>query len=80
MTVAELIELLEQYEGDQEVRIASQPSWPFEYSISGIVDGNELFEREEESDEILENEYSNNIYLVEGNQLGYFTKRAWDLV
>jgi len=37
MKIRELIELLEGYDDDLEVRIASQPSWPFENSISGVV-------------------------------------------
>jgi hypothetical protein len=36
MTVAELIDILEGMDPDMEVRFASQPSWPFEYSISDI--------------------------------------------
>jgi hypothetical protein len=50
MTVYELIELAQQLEhqveagiidGDNDVRMATQPSWPFEYSIGQpvIVDG-----------------------------------------
>jgi len=33
MTVQDLIMELEQFDPDMEVRIASQPSWPFEYTI-----------------------------------------------
>jgi hypothetical protein len=33
MTVGELLELLEDFPEDAEVRLAHQPSWPFEYSI-----------------------------------------------
>ncbi|MBX3045149.1 MAG: hypothetical protein KIT33_15370 [Candidatus Kapabacteria bacterium] len=65
MTVAELIETLQDFDLDMEVRIAHQPNWPFEYSIESIW-----------QDE--EGEYSEAIYLVEGSQLGYFTKRAWE--
>jgi heme oxygenase len=41
MTAQELIEILEGMDPDAEVRFASQPSWPFEYSISAAaeVDG-----------------------------------------
>ena len=38
MTAAELIELLEGVDPDTEVRLAEQPSWPFEYSVSGVVE------------------------------------------
>lgn len=37
MNVGELIELLSNYEDDLEVRLATQPSWPFEYSITDVV-------------------------------------------
>jgi hypothetical protein len=37
MTVAELIEKLQGFSPDDEVRLAQQPSWPFEYSIGEVV-------------------------------------------
>jgi hypothetical protein len=40
MTINELIEelqALQEDHGDCEVRLATQPSWPFEYSISDVV-------------------------------------------
>jgi hypothetical protein len=36
MTVGELIGQLQDLDPDTEVRIASQPHWPFEYSISAV--------------------------------------------
>jgi hypothetical protein len=42
MLVQELQELLEQYEPEAEVRFASQPSWPFEYSVAGAISSEEL--------------------------------------
>lgn len=33
MRKRDLVEILEELEDDDEVRIAHQPSWPFEYSI-----------------------------------------------
>jgi len=80
MTVAELIEMLEELQPNKEVRIASQPSWPFEYDVKGIIDGNELLERDEDTNEIIESEFSEYVYLVEGEQFGYFTNKAWELV
>jgi hypothetical protein len=82
LTVGDLKEMLEEFDDDAEVRLASQPNWPFEYSVLGVVDGNLLTDREEdENGDYLpeDNEYSGKVYLVEGNQLGYFTKRAWNL-
>ena len=38
MTVEELIQELEYVDRNLEVSFASQPSWPFEYSVSGVVE------------------------------------------
>lgn len=37
MKVADLIELLQDYEPDQEVMIAHQPNWPLAEVVSGVV-------------------------------------------
>ena len=37
MTVNELLELLQDCDGDAEVRIMSQESWPFENAIAGVA-------------------------------------------
>jgi len=37
MTVNELLELLQDCDGEAEVRIMSQEGWPFENAISGIA-------------------------------------------
>ena len=66
MTVEELIEELKFYDGELEVRFASQPSWPFEYSISGVI---QTTIREHN------NKYK-AVYLEEGRQLGYLPKEA----
>ena len=47
MTAAELIELLSGVDPDCEVRLAEQPSWPFEYSISDVVEVKLGADREE---------------------------------
>lgn len=62
MTVSELKEILEYYDDDIEVRFASQPNWPFEYSILDAV----MVNVDEED----------IIYLEEGQQLGYLNYKA----
>ena len=62
MTVNELKEILEFYDGDMEVRFASQPNWPFEYSILDAV----MVHVDEED----------VIYLEQGQQLGYLPREA----
>ncbi len=70
MTVAELIQELEQMNPDAEVRIASQPEWPFEYSIEQIreihqydCNPSEPFPMDEDEESI--------VYIAEGRQLAY---------
>ena len=36
-TVCDLIAALECYDPDTRIRLASQPGWPFEYTIGGIA-------------------------------------------
>ena len=38
MTVEELIQELEYMDRNKEIRIAQQPSWPFEYDVNGVVE------------------------------------------
>ena len=69
MTVGELIEELRLMDQDATVRFASQPSWPFEYSINGVV---QTAVRDREDNEI------DMVYLEEGRQVGYLPKEAKD--
>lgn len=59
MTVQELMELLEGMDPDAEVRMAIQPSWPFEHDVEDAV---EVYVSED-SEPV--------VYLAEGTQLGY---------
>ena len=69
MTVRELIEELRLVDQDATVRFASQPSWPFEYSIYGVI---QTTVRDREDNEI------DMVYLEEGRQVGYLPKEAKD--
>ncbi len=62
MTVEELMELLEQFPPEAEVRIAQQPSWPFEYSIHDVAAVPE--DDDTKCEDVV-------VYIVEGQQLGY---------
>ena len=83
MTLDELIDRLEEYRdelgGDAEVRLMTQQNWPFENTLAGVVSAEEIneFDAEEFCDEDVEDDQV--VYLVEGNQLGYGSKRAWEL-
>ena len=72
MTAKELIEemewALERNKGnDVEVRFASQPSWPFEYSVREAHTV-ELESSDGDKDQV--------VYLVEGAQLAYLNEHA----
>ena len=67
MTVEELIQELQYMDGDATVRFASQPSWPFEYSIYGVVQTTVKDSRDNEED---------IVYLEEGRQVGYLPSEA----
>jgi len=81
MTIDELIERLEGYRdeigGDAEVRLMTQQNWPFENTIHGLASGAEINDSDEDDDGDVEADAV--LYLVEGSQLGYGTKRAWDV-
>jgi hypothetical protein len=55
VTVEELVEDLGQFDPGAEVRMAQQPSWPFEYSVSELVAAG----------------VGRVVYIVEAAQLGY---------
>ena len=78
MTLEELIDQLEDYRdqfgGEIEVRLMTQSNWPFENSIYGLGSSDEIQDAGD-NEEISDKEI---IYIVEGNQLGYGTKTAWD--
>lgn len=70
MTVRELIEELKGMNPEAEVRFASQPSWPFEYSVSGVV-GISTDDEDDRTD-------AETVYLVEGSQIGYLPGEVKD--
>src|SRR5687767_5354185 len=91
MTISQLIETLtelaDEHGPDTEVRLMSQPNYPFEYAISGVTDLAAIWEAEKEDQEDEDNPEQFDpdgveadtpvIYLTEGQQLGYGTSAAW---
>jgi hypothetical protein len=61
LTVSRLIEELEDCDPEAEVRLATQPAWPFEWALS----------REPGPAMQVDLEGQPVVYLVEGEQLGY---------
>ncbi len=86
MTIDELIERLVDYRdqlgGDTEVRLMTQAHWPFENTILGLAAGHEINDAADQffpaaDDQDVEEDQV--VYLCEGRQLGYGTKRAWQV-
>lgn len=82
MDLNTLIEILNDYReelgGDAEVRLMTQQSWPFENAICGVTSGQEMNDTEDMEDEDDEVAEPDVVFIVEGGQLGYGTKRAWE--
>ena len=70
LTTDQLIELLKQYPGSAEVRIAHQPQWPFQYQIKGAVSDTECRPENKGYDVTV-------IWLVEGEYVGTLPLGIW---
>ena len=83
MKVAELMRLLAEQDPDAEVLIMSQPRWPFEYSVHGVALRSEIeqFEQEDGATEGRrpDGRAANDVFIVEGQQLRYGSKAAWEV-
>jgi len=73
MTVGELMEILECYDVETEVRLATQKHWPFEYSIGEIVSAQPLSDDGESDDSYV-------VYLSEDRQLDYLSGDAKEML
>jgi len=80
MTIDQLIERLEEYRdtlgGNTEVRLMTQQNWPFENQITGLASGEELNQQDVDDDDVPDDQV---VYIVEGQQLRYGSKRAWEI-
>ena len=88
MTIDELIARLEDYRdeigGNAQVRLMTQQNWPFENSIYGLASGAEIndYQDDEDGDDDDDSDDAAEdsvLFIVEGQQLGYGTKRAWEV-
>jgi|TARA_Y100000310_G_C20634570_1_gene790485 hypothetical protein len=73
MTVKELIEMLVQYNPQAEVKIMSQPNNPLEYRVEHACSRAEISDRDGDYDD-----EPDDVFIVEGSQLGYGSKKAWN--
>ncbi len=86
MNLDTLIEILndyrEEFGGDAEVRLMTQQNWPFENRICGVTSGRDMNDANEEDaeddDDIQDVADDNTVYIVEGGQICYGSKRAWE--
>ena len=81
MTIDELIERLEDYRdelgGDTEIRLMTQQNWPFENDVVGLVSTEEIATADNEEDDF-DPDNDEFVYIVEGRQIKYGDKAAWD--
>lgn len=57
-----------------EVRLAEQPSWPFEYGVEEVILVNEyVYRNYADEDDCCEHDFANNpvVYIAQGGQIGY---------
>jgi hypothetical protein len=78
MQVRDLIELLEDQDPEAEVLIMTQESWPFENAIAGVAAREEIVECDAGEGEREEGTAPNDVFIVEGRQLRYGSKAAWN--
>ena len=76
MKVSELIGMLQDYDEDAEVRLATQPSYPLQAHIKGVADSTMLedYDEEEGSDSLV-------VWILEGSQprdTPYASRELWD--
>ncbi|AMV31675.1 hypothetical protein VN12_06110 [Pirellula sp. SH-Sr6A] len=80
MKLDTLIEILndyrEEFGGDAEVRLMTQQNWPFENRICGVTSGRDMNESDEDDDQDVADDQT--VYIVEGGQICYGSKRAWE--
>ena len=74
MKVRELIDRLSEYSEDAEVRLVIQPRYPLESTLGGVVGESEI--REHEAGDLGDD--AEVVYLLEGTQVGYGRKVAWE--
>ena len=82
MTVGELKEMLEDLPDDARVFIMSQQSWPFECAVAGVKTRLDLGQFDDEDDAPSKDDHGQmhptDVFIVEGRQVRYGDRAAWD--
>ena len=76
MTVQELIKELEYMNLEAEVRLATQPSYPLEYTLANVVEVDLSKDPWDDPDPIMDGSGEGVVYLGVGGQIGYLPKQA----
>ena len=76
MKVRDLIQALESHDPDAEVVLCIQSQWPLEATLLGAVSREEM----QGPDAAPSSGSSTDVLLVEGSQLRYGSKAAWQAV
>jgi hypothetical protein len=86
MTVQELIERLQDFDPEAEVRLLTQMHWPFQNEILGLCENRDLNESQndcgcgkDDCPDCNPDEEGKIVFIVEGEQLGYGNKKAWEV-
>jgi hypothetical protein len=80
MKVRELIAILQEKDPDANVLVMMQQNYPFECAFAGVAVREDFIEIDEEDEVRLaaSGERANDVFLLEGSQLRYGSKRAWE--
>ena len=77
MTVGELIAKLQRYPEDSEVRLMCQPDYPFEYHVDSVIQRSEIPSDRDDDEDTFDDEDPTDVFICEGEQLGYGDENAW---
>jgi hypothetical protein len=82
MKVRELMELLRRQDPDAEVCMVTQPNWPIEHSVAGVVVRSDLFDADVEpgTERYEDGTSASDVVLVEGAWLRYGQRIAWKAI
>jgi hypothetical protein len=80
MQVRDLIELLEDQDPEAEVLLMTQQSWPFENAVAGVASREDIVQDDPDEDAGTDDGAArNDVFIVEGSQLRYGSKAAWNV-
>ena len=78
MIVQDLIDMLKQCNRDAEVYLMTQPSFPKESEIYGVVMRKDFFDEDEDSP-LDKHMNEDDVIILRGDQLCYGNPKAWDV-